>query len=115
MPSGAPTEADFKQMITTIETNSEIVSVLRDKNHPRHAELIADRSALYEAVYPNRKGETPVGFSETAVAEAKKKIAELETNKENFAIMRDKRHPRRADLLAERTHLYEAAYPSQES
>lgn len=43
--------------------------------------------------------------------EAKQQISAMDGDKEKFAILTDKKHPKHAELVAERTRLYELAYP----
>lgn len=46
--------------------------------------------------------------------EAKKQIEAVKHDKEKAAILRDKRHHRHAELLAEWSSLHQTAYPEQQ-
>jgi hypothetical protein len=46
----SPTEA--KQAINAMNADPDTVKALTDKKHPKHAELLAKRTALYTQAYP---------------------------------------------------------------
>lgn len=50
--AGALAPAEAKQQLATMNADEETKKIMLDKTHPKHAETIAKRSALFEQAYP---------------------------------------------------------------
>lgn len=105
---------DARAEIQALETDPASLAAILDRQHPRHAELAARRTQLYQWAHPEPGAPVPAARPAPpplTPAEARAKIAAMEGDPEQRAILLDSGHPRHRALNDERTALYLAAHP----